>query len=187
MREPFKLGQIVVVCQDVGHISIENSQLIRHTKHDCSKPEQHWYSRITGWNEYQDLPIIAIKLGDNPCCYDWTWTPQPLTIIEDEYDWTGDSAYRVGHEVRVALPIDIHYLVAGSFREAKIVCPHIEPEDWVVEFNISKHWWDKERALRDTSEGNPFSMVINEKHFIVDGPSLPPKRTKPRSRKLRRK
>lgn len=164
MHGKFKLGQMVLVHQP-GGIRFTDEGMVP-IPHCCSDPNSHWESRIVGWSEYHNMPEIATPCrGErgNPCHAEWPYGEDVLEAIEDEYDWTEGSAHKVGDEVRIRLPEDIPQFKKGKVLEAKILAPHIEPEDWYVDFDVPRDW-------RNPKPGDTwrFSMVINEEDFVND-------------------
>lgn len=158
---PFTVGQRVLVHQTQGMFCDAND--VWHSiPHDCSKPEQHWKSRIVeaaGEGNYP-LPRIATEVrgsmpsNSNTCSCSWPYTDESLTLLNDgTADWADTSAYKIGDRVTLTLDIDTPQYMAGTVLEARLIAPHIEPGDWFLGFfTPTPHVWE-------------FKKVVHEQHF----------------------
>lgn len=143
----FKLGQMVLVHQS-GGIKIHDGWF-EQIPHDCTKADQHWESRIVGWSEYHQCPLIATIVG-NPNFAQWPYFENSLSLLDGE-NWVFKSQYHPGMKIKFIWNEQIHYPV-GTVLEANIEVAHIESGDWYVSFPVPDGW--------------DFKRVVNEKDFI---------------------
>ncbi len=134
----FKLGQIVRVCRNLS-FSLNPSPtglsdvLIPTEPHDHSDPEQHFYSRVVGWDCLGRIEV-ATSYGDNPHCSDWPWDEHTL---EARYgpDWVEVSTFRSGMAVYYTYElIGFSGNTVGRDTEARLIVPHIQKGDWIVSY-----------------------------------------------------
>lgn len=161
MKDGFKVGQRVRVHQSAG-IKLHDGWM-EEIPHDCSDPSQHWESRILGWSEYHDMPLIATRfrgvrapLADNPCHTEWPYTGKTLDILTEGDDWIQDSDVCINDIIRFKWEDagDLHYK-NGTILTARVLAPHIESGDWYVAFKVpeSKGGWE-------------FHLAVNERDFL---------------------
>jgi hypothetical protein len=148
------VGKRVLVHQSPG-MSLTDEGLVEHP-HDCNDPNQHWESRVVGWNKFQHLPMIATSAKKNPCHAEWTYTEESLTSLDGE-DWSDKSTFQPGNEIKFKWEgkDSLHY-PDGSILDARIEVAHIEPGDWYCSFVVKPNTPSEWR----------FMVVINEKEFL---------------------
>lgn len=149
----FRLGERVLVHQS-PRIFLRDRGVdgIRLREHDCSDPAQHWESRVLGWDNWHECPIIATPAERNPCHADWPFTERALSSLVGP-DWTTDSLFEPGDVIKFIWNNrnNLHYDY-GTLLEAKIEVAHIAPGDWYVGFPVPAGW--------------TFHMALNEKDFL---------------------
>lgn len=153
-----KIGDRVLVHQEAG-LRI-NDDGIERIPHDCSKPEQHWESRILERSvSHRESWEIATSAKRNPNRARWVYAEKSLTLLEGE-DWVDTSAFRPGMTITFVLDDGNPHYQNGTVIEARIEAAHIEPGDWYVSFPIPYRDWLFERVVNErnmqvTNEGGP--------------------------------
>lgn len=140
---PFKLHQRVRACQNKSLNLITGERI-----HDCDDPEQHFLTRVVGWDSLGRIEVALDTRGSNPHCYSWCWSDHMLTPVEG-YDWfTQDDPHprlrRVDEKVFFMWeePGWEREQPVGSIIPAVLVSPHIARRDWIVSYEVpsDKRW-----------------------------------------------
>jgi hypothetical protein len=155
---PFTVGQRVLVHQSQG-LFCDDAGVWHRIPHDCSKPEQHWKSRIlkAAGEDHYPLPRIATEVrGDAPsisntCSCSWPYTEESLTLLDDgSADWADTSRYKIGDRVTMALDVDTPQYKMGTILEARLIAPHIETGDWYLGFFTPEpHVWEFTKVVHE--------------------------------------
>lgn len=160
---PFKIGQLVRVCRSLGatlkpHPTGPDDVLIPYP-HDHSDPEQHFYSRVMGWDCLGRIEV-ATSYGDNPHCGEWCWSEDKL-VPRYGPDWAEGSKFKPDMVVYYTWDDDRDFfkIRPGMEIEAIIEMPHIQPGDWRVRYD-------------NTSSGY-ITRVLNEKQMRLTRSNLP--------------
>ena len=138
-KSRFKLGQRVRVCQSPG-LSLVGG--IHALPHDHDDPDQHWNSRVVGWDHLGRIEI-ATQYGDNPHCCEWPYGEDTLTLIEDDDDWVEKSSLKPDMKVcfKWELPGFFNCPRVGATTPALIRTAHIEVGDWIVRYRKPSGYW----------------------------------------------
>ncbi len=108
------------------------------THHDCSK-DNHFESRIVGWDDYHYAPVILTSFDSKskywePKC---PWSKKYLRAAEGD-DWTTFSSFKRNDEA-VAF---IHHgwsIALNRYFPVVLQEPYFNAGDWLVKFNITPH------------------------------------------------
>lgn len=145
----FKKGQMVRACQSPGFSLVTMDSL----PHNHNDPEQHFNSRVLGWDCFGRIDI-AIGYGTNPHCSNWCWSDDALTPLEEE-DWVVKSLFKPN--MHVVFDWDLpgfgeEFGANGRVVPAILIAPHIKEGDWFVLYQKASGGWItrvvNERILR---------------------------------------
>jgi len=166
-----EMGQRVLVHQ-LGGLKSSDSGWIG-IPHNCSDPKMHWVSRVVGWSDHHNTPIIATSTGTvsgkkNPNHCEWPYGEEHLTLLDesqeypiekpwDEKDWAESSSVKIGDTIQFSWPNDIHFS-KGAVVSGNVIVPHIESGDWYVGVVIP----DPKTTTQTSLTGWTFHIVVNE-------------------------
>jgi hypothetical protein len=173
----FQVGQRVLVHQSRGldlSGTVEGGiAAIKVIPHDCSDPSLHWESR-SGMVRLSRCPIIATRVGNNPCHAEWPYTADSLTPL-DGPDWTEVSTFKAGDKIRFAWPHDedfhrrVFHHPLGKVLDWTLEAAHIEPGDWYVSTLVPGY----RTAGGLDAPPSPFKQVVNERDFFGAKKAIP--------------
>lgn len=146
---PFKLHQRVRACRPRS-IDLRTGE----RQHECDDPDQHFETRVVGWDSLGRIEVALDTRGTNPHCYSWCWTDEGLTALSG-YDWFAD-----GEHVRPlrAVGDKVFFMweepgwteqSVGDTIPAVLQHPHIHYRDWIVLYRVP-------------SDGRWIRRVVNE-------------------------
>lgn len=148
----FKRGQLIRACR---HLSVsfnpnptcQDDVLVPTNPHDHNDPEQHFWSRVMGWDCMGRIEI-AIPYGDNPHCCDWCWSEDMLEERPGP-DWADASKFKPNQVVYYTWDSgDFFDIRRGMEIRAILDLPHIQPGDWRVRY--------------DNTSSGPITRVVKE-------------------------
>jgi hypothetical protein len=134
----FKLGQLVRACRDLDFTFNPNATspeelLVVTNPHDHNDPDQHFYSRVVGWDCLGRIEV-AMSYHDNPHNCEWAWSEDTLQERPGP-DWAEVSKFRVGMTVFYTYELTgFSGNTIGWETEARLIVPHIQKGDWIVEY-----------------------------------------------------
>ena len=143
-NSPFKRNQLVRVCQSPGMTLVDG--VWQSMPHDCADPNQHFNSRVVGWDSFGRIQV-ATEITKNPHCSEWCWIDelvQPragwdwFTDREDDRVWqeVGSKIFFMweepGWKTGKSEYLDSYHYAVGDIVRAELVGPHIHYGDWIV-------------------------------------------------------
>lgn len=144
----FKLGEKVLVHQSGGLKCVND--VWESIPHNCNDPSQHWESRVIGWSDFHNCPMIATR-GTNPNHAEWPYNEDALTHF-DGIDWATSSKYKPGQSIHFKMDDAGGHYYNDTVVKAELIVPHINLCDWYVQFMVPAGWL--------------FRRVVNEKDFL---------------------
>ena len=132
----FKKHQLVRVCRHPG-FSLTEGPL----PHDHDNPEQHFNSRVMGWDCFGRIEVATV-IGSNPHRSGWCWQEDMVHPRED-VDWAETSLFKIGQKISYIWELRGFWenRALGMRVKAVLLGPHIEPGDWLVLYENSSSDW----------------------------------------------
>ncbi len=129
-RSSYKIGDRVRACRSPGIIHTEDGW--KNIPHDHSNPDQHFDSRVLGWDT---LGRIKIALPDrNPHSAAWCWDEKSLTLISDGEDWATQSTFHPEMQVSFLWQEPDFGIRFGTLLHATLVAPHLNEGEWWIKY-----------------------------------------------------
>ncbi len=143
----FRKHQLVRACLSPG-FSLTEGPL----PHDHDDPEQHFDSRVIGWDCFGRIEIATV-IHNNPHCSEWCWSEDMVHPREDE-DWAESSPFKISQEISFIWELSGFWedKALGNKVDAVLQGPHIEPGDWLV--------------LYEKPCGDWITRVLNEQQML---------------------
>lgn len=146
-KSAFKKHQLVRVCRSPG-FSLTTGPM----PHDHSDPEQHFDSRVMGWDSFGRIEVATV-IYDNPHRSEWCWSEDMVHPRED-IDWAEASSFKIGQEISYIWELRGfgEDKALGKKVNAVLRGPHIESGDWLV--------------LYEKPSGDWITRVLNERQML---------------------